>query len=278
VDQSETNKEVDRFFSAAGGDQTAQEELGMLRQDANIFLPLDYHRSAERALNAEQQHLSDDEYKAFAKNAANDPRLQEHLPQLSVSILSNRDKIDSDKDGVISRAEVRSAANDGEKFDPVQRKALQFVEDNFDVFGGRPIDVVSQSFPDGKITRSQIKSTGISGITEKDLRDARRETDFLAGSRHQIHANRILLNNFKSIDADGSGSITNSEGMRWFKEHYGSQPRSIEKRFVSRALPQTDNQGDNLRSEVLNRESLTTRIDEISANASRLRNHWNGGR
>jgi hypothetical protein len=151
-----------------------------------------------------QYSLGNEEYNKFAASLAEDPRIMTHLPGLAINALQDYSdsprvshSIDTNQTGTVSKREVRAAAGDPSKFDPVHRKALPYVVDNFEKF--RELNPNDGDFIGNNwdITHLDLRV----GLDQIILRDS---------AKKSVSDMKLVHHNFDKVDVNQSGKITNS--------------------------------------------------------------------
>lgn len=258
----QTKENVDLFFEDAE------------RNDRQEMFPERYAHSVggvrqeqappiRRALNRSAAYLGNEEYNAFAESASKDDRLNAYLPSLAISTMklghflppAERQRIDADGSGTISRDELKAAANDSNKFDPIYRKGLEFALKNFD-------KIRSMSPKDGKYFGDS------SDITSSDLYKAGEELNRIAQLKRNALGYKQLVDNFENIDENKSGKITRSEVESWSRNSK-MLPYPLPDSVLP-ALTGRLNQG----SEELTRDQVQQRMLADEAELKRIKDSW----
>lgn len=192
---------VDGYFAA----------VSALSESSESRLPAMFGYSespAKTVLSRVNGTLGNEEYNKFSEAVAADDRLNPYLPGLAISALSGGGyfpfdvAIDKNLTNTASRSEVADAAADATKFDAVNRKALQFVVDNFDKF--RELNP-----SDGFVVGNNWE------LTPSDLRAGKRDLVEFGSRKQALKDMRSVVDNFETIDENKSGKITNSEVIKW---------------------------------------------------------------
>lgn len=166
-----------------------------------------FYSPARVELEKVHEELGDEGYNKFAEFVAKDERINSHLPGLAIVALSPQTNmfstfVDRDYNKSVSEPEIKLAAADSFKFDPIHRKALQYAADNFDklrALNPKDGDIIGNN---SELTTSDIHVAKINFANYRERRMALRDM-------------RIVLENFDAVDSNGSGKITASEFKKW---------------------------------------------------------------
>jgi hypothetical protein len=247
------SKKVEQLFAATEGDETACRELGYLTEKSRWSdEALKELAGSERFplfLQTMRSKLGDEEYDQLANQVANDPRVEKYLPVLALDVMSGgwtsemrkpdprefdyrrlsdlriedtkilNGSLDQNCDRVLDSQEITKGANDAQSFDPVQRRALQFVADHYQSYCNLDKLDRYKSFM-GIETNGRANDYS---ITRRDLGAGANMLGMIRATPGQMAALTAIKNGFNEMDKNGSGIVTFTEARPWLHSRSSEQ-------------------------------------------------------
>lgn len=222
--------------------------------------------------------LPEEDYEKLAEAVTKDERINKFLPYIALDAMGANAfwtarhsmanlKVDTNGGFGISKTELEAASKDNKHFDPVYRKGLTFAAENFDKFRSlNPNDGFPTTWIGGDSNYRNISYADL-GLADEQLVQY---TELPA----RITANETILNNFDAIDAsNGSGKITNGEGLRWINDFTPAATR-VELIKLVNELPSTSSERLMSSSEELSKIDYQTKIADLKKEQADIAKLW----
>lgn len=233
-DNAELKKEVDAVFKDADGFNpfTASKPGEKLSNDSEAYNQSNFRLN----LMSANRSLPEENYDKVAEAVAQDERVTKYLPLIALDAMgvsptnraakaifsATKEEVDTNGAFGISKEELLKASEDTKHFDPVHQKALKYAAENFDKF--RSFDKEDGILPFG--------DKNADNITASDLAKADQLLTHHPRIPIEISNNKIILDNFSAIDANGTNLITRNEGLIWL-ENYNRKSNESPDQFAS---------------------------------------------